>query len=103
VTKASLSASGMNCVHSTKVTEPKGEVTLQSGRRYFIVQSERTEMKPLPINPNVVSPIVTLEIRTISANTAGAKDAAQIARNSQVAGVKLEPATIAALAGGRGS
>jgi len=26
------------------------EVTLQSGRRYFIVQSERTEMKPLPFN-----------------------------------------------------
>ncbi|HEY5744310.1 MAG TPA: hypothetical protein VIS99_17430 [Terrimicrobiaceae bacterium] len=42
-------------------------------------------MKPLPINPNVVSPIITLEIRTISANTAGAKDVAQIARNSQVA------------------
>ena len=79
------------------------EVTLQSGRRYFIVQSERTEMKPLPVNPNVVSPIVTLEIRTVAFNIAGAKDAAQIARNSQVAGVKLEPATIAALAGSRGS
>ena len=75
------------------------EVTLQSGRRYFIVQSERTEMKPLPINPNVISPIVTLEIRTIPFNAAGAKDAAQIARNSQVAGVRLETATVAALAG----
>ena len=75
------------------------EVTLQSGRRYFIVQSERTEMKPLPINPNVVSPIVTLEIRTVVANAPGAKDAAQIARNSQVAGIKLEPATLAALGG----
>ena len=42
------------------------EVTLQGGRRYFIVQSERTEMKPLPINPNVVSPIVTLEIRLVA-------------------------------------
>jgi hypothetical protein len=60
-------------------------------------------MKPLPVNPNVVSPIVTLEIRTVAFNTAGAKDAAQIARNPQVAGVKLEPATIAALAGSRGS
>ena len=74
------------------------EVTLQSGQRYFIVQSERTEMKPLPINPNVISPIVTLEIRTIPFNAAGAKDAAQIARNSQVAGVRLEPTTLAALA-----
>jgi hypothetical protein len=42
------------------------EVTLQGGRRYFIVQNERTEMKPLPINPNVVSPIVTLEIRLVA-------------------------------------
>ena len=38
-------------------------------------------MKPLPINPNVVSPIVTLKIRTV-AFSAGAKGAAQIARNS---------------------
>jgi hypothetical protein len=60
------------------------EATLQSGRRYFIVQSERTEMKPLPINPNVVSPIVTLEIRTISANTAGAK--ARSANRTKLAG-----------------
>ncbi len=74
------------------------EVTLQSGHRYFFVQNERTEMKPLPVNPNVISPIVTLEIRTIPFNAAGAKDAAQIARNSQVAGVRLEPATLAALA-----
>ena len=74
------------------------EVTLQSGHRYFIVLNERTEMKPLPINPNVISPIVTLEIRTIPFNAAGAKDAAQIARNSQVAGVRLEPPTLAALA-----
>ena len=74
------------------------EVTLQSGHRF--VQNERTEMKPLPVNPNVISPIVTLEIRTVATNVVGAKDAAQIARNSQVAGVKLEPATIAALAGG---
>ena len=74
------------------------EVTLQSGQRYFIVQSERTEMKPLPVNPNVVSPIVTLEIRTVAISAAGAKDAAQIARNSQVAGVKLESATLGALA-----
>ena len=55
-------------------------------------------MKPLPINPNVVSPIVTLEIRTIATNAPEAKDATQIARNSQFAGVKLEPATLAALA-----
>ena len=75
------------------------EVTLQSGNRYFVVLNERTEMKPLPMNPNVISPIVTLEIRTIPFNAAGAKDAAQIARNSQVAGVKLETATVAALAG----
>ena len=74
------------------------EVTLQSGRRYFVVLSERTEMKPLPVNPNVISPIVTLQIRTISSTSQGAKDAAQIAGNSQVAGVKLEPATLAALA-----
>ena len=74
------------------------EVTLQGGRRYFIVQSERTEMKPLPINPNVVSPIVTLEIRLVETNTPGAKDAAQIAGNSHVAGIKLESATLAALA-----
>lgn len=73
------------------------EVTLQSGRRYFLVLSERTEMKPLPANPNVISPIVTLQIRTVVADFAGAKDAAQIARNSQLAGVKLEPATLAAL------
>ena len=73
------------------------EVTLQSGRRYFLVLSERTEMKPLPVNPNVISPIVTLHIRTVVADFAGAKDAAQIARNSQLAGVKLEPATLAAL------
>jgi hypothetical protein len=74
------------------------EVTLQGGRRYFVVQSERTEMKPLPINPNVISPIVTLEIRTLGARTEGARDAVQIAGNSQVAGVKLETATLAALA-----
>ena len=74
------------------------EITLQSGQRYFIVQSERTEMKPLPINPNVVSPIVTMEIRTVASNIVGAKDAEQIARNSQVAGVKLESATLGALA-----
>ena len=73
------------------------EVTLQSGRRYFLVLSERTEMKPLPVNPNVISPIVTLQIRTVVADFAGAKDAAQIARNFQLAGVKLEPATLAAL------
>lgn len=73
------------------------EVTLRSGHRCFIVQSERTEMMPLPVNPNVISPIVTLEVRTVAANFPGAKDAAQIARNSQVAGVKLEPATLAAL------
>jgi hypothetical protein len=54
-------------------------------------------MKPLPVNPNVISPIVTLQIRTVVADFAGAKDAAQIARNSQLAGVKLEPATLAAL------
>ena len=55
-------------------------------------------MKPLPINPNVISPIVTLEILTLGARTEGARDAVQIAGNSQVAGVKLETATLAALA-----
>jgi hypothetical protein len=45
----------------------------------------------------VISPIVTPEIRTVAVNFSGAKDAAQIARNSQFAGVKLEPATLGAL------
>ena len=54
-------------------------------------------MKPLPNNPNVVSPIVTLEIRMVAANPAGARDAAQIVRNSQVASVRLETPTLAAM------
>jgi hypothetical protein len=56
-------------------------------------------MKSLPINPNVVSPIITLEIRTVAVNAAGAKDAAQISDSAaMVAGSSLTPATCEFLA-----